>query len=121
MHHRCRDAEEGHLGLESPTLTPWAVRHAERTANLLVKSDVEMVDGSIITVSPYILVGTRRDGRSPEKAPIKCSAPDRTTEDRNPSVCRTRHKPHASRAHRPSNPQRPGSFQGRGAEEECSL
>ncbi len=39
--------------LEPPTLASWAVRRAEWTANHLVRSDVEMVDGSIVEVSPY--------------------------------------------------------------------
>ena len=39
--------------LDSGTLTSWAVRHAEWVANFLVKSDVELVDGSVIKVSPY--------------------------------------------------------------------
>ena len=39
--------------LESPTLPSWAVRHAEWTANHLVRADIEMVDGSTIKVSPY--------------------------------------------------------------------
>ncbi len=39
--------------LESPALTSWAVRRVEWTANHHVKSDVEMIDGSIIKVSPY--------------------------------------------------------------------
>ena len=34
-------------------MTGWAVRHAEWTANHLVRADIEMVDGSIIKVSPY--------------------------------------------------------------------
>ncbi len=37
---------------ESPTLKSWAVRHPEWTANHVVRSDVEMVDGSIVKVSP---------------------------------------------------------------------
>ncbi len=45
--------KKGFEVLESPTLTSWAVRHAKWTANHLVKSDVEMVDGSNIKVSPY--------------------------------------------------------------------
>ena len=39
--------------LKSGTLTSWAVRHAEWVTNYLVKSDVELVDGSVIKVSPY--------------------------------------------------------------------
>ena len=39
--------------LDSPVLMSWAVRQAEWTANYLVKNDVEMVDGTLIKVSPY--------------------------------------------------------------------
>ncbi len=49
-------AEMGKTGiemLESPTLTSLAVRHAERTTDHPFNSDVEMVNGSIIKVSPY--------------------------------------------------------------------
>ena len=53
--------------LNSTTLTSWAVRHAEWTANHLVRNDVEMVDGTTIKVSPF-------EAHTGQSAPTKLAA-----------------------------------------------
>ncbi len=53
--------------LGSPTLTSWAVRHAEWTANRLVRNDVEMVDDSVIQVSSF-------EAHTGQRAPTKLAA-----------------------------------------------